>query len=164
MSITLHTSVGDIKIELAVAETPQTAENFLALAASEYYDNTLLHRSIPGFLLQGGDPTGTGTGGECVWGGVFADEIVTTLSHATRGVVAMANAGPDSNGSQFYITYAPQPQLDGSNTVFGKVIDGFDVLDAIERVPVDPKTDKPLIDISILSTTIHANPIADAAL
>ncbi|KNC53505.1 peptidyl-prolyl cis-trans isomerase [Thecamonas trahens ATCC 50062] len=158
-SVTLHTSLGDIKLELLM-ETPLATENFLALAASGYYDGTCFHRNIPGFIVQGGDPEGSGSGGKSVWGKPFPDEIVPGIGHSARGTISCANAGPDTNGSQFFIAYAPQPQLDGTNTVFGRVIDGFDVLDVMERVPSNDD-DRPLRDIVIDSVTIHANPIAE---
>ncbi|KAK2460286.1 hypothetical protein APHAL10511_007675 [Amanita phalloides] len=164
MSVTLHTTQGDIKIEVFCEAVPKTAENFLALCASKYYDNCLFHRNIKGFMIQTGDPTGTGKGGESIWGDTFADEIRTTLKFNTRGVVAMANSGPDSNKSQFFITYAKQAHLDGKYTIFGKVIDGGDsTLDAMERAPVNNKN-RPLSEITLTRITIHANPIADAAL
>lgn len=101
---------------------PKASFNFLALAASGYYDNTLFHRNIKGFMVQGGDPTGTGKGGESIWGGTFIDEFYSDLKHDARGIVSMANNGPDSNGSQFFITYAAQPHLNNQYTIVGKVI------------------------------------------
>ncbi|ORY35007.1 cyclophilin-like domain-containing protein [Naematelia encephala] len=161
MSVTLHTSLGEIKIEIFCEAVPRTAENFLALAASGYYDNTIFHRNIKGFMIQGGDPNGTGKGGQSIWGRPFPDEIRQTLRFNTRGVVAMANGGPDTNKSQFFITYAKQPSLDGKYSIFGKVIDGVDsTLDMMERVPVNEKN-RPLNEIKLNSITIHANPIAD---
>ncbi|KAJ1970042.1 Peptidyl-prolyl cis-trans isomerase cyp10 [Dispira parvispora] len=163
MSVTLHTSLGDLKIEVFCEEVPRTAENFLALCASGYYDNCLFHRNIAGFIVQTGDPTGTGKGGTSIWNRKFEDEIRSTLKHDARGVVSMANAGPDTNGSQFFITYAAQPHLDTKNTVFGKVIDGVDTtLDALEKVPVDTKH-RPVQPIKLRGVTVHANPIADRA-
>ncbi|CAA7269581.1 unnamed protein product [Cyclocybe aegerita] len=141
-------------------------QNFLALCASGYYDGCIFHRNIRGFIVQTGDPTGSGKGGQSIWGSPFSDEIRSTLKFNARGVVAMANSGndSDSNKSQFFITYAKQPHLDGKHTIFGKVIDGADsTLDAIERVPVNNKN-RPLNEIKLTSVTIHANPIADAVL
>ena len=100
---------------------PKAAFNFLALAASGYYENTLFHRNIKGFMIQGGDPTGTGKGGESIWGGTFIDEFHNDLKHDRKGIVSMANNGPDSNGSQFFITYAAQSHLNNQYTIFGKV-------------------------------------------
>ncbi|EJT46113.1 hypothetical protein A1Q2_01459 [Trichosporon asahii var. asahii CBS 8904] len=113
-------------------------------------------------MVQTGDPTGTGKGGQSIWGQPFPDEVRSTLKFNARGIVAMANAGPDTNKSQFFITYAKQSSLDGKYTIFGKVIDGADsTLDAIEKVPVNAKN-RPLEEIRLESVTIHANPIAEA--
>ncbi|XP_006817606.1 peptidyl-prolyl cis-trans isomerase-like 3 [Saccoglossus kowalevskii] len=163
MSVTLHTDVGDIKIELFCDLVPRACENFLALAASHYYDNCIFHRNIAGFMVQTGDPMGTGKGGQSIWGKKFEDEIVDSLKHNVRGVVSMANSGPDTNASQFFITYAKQPHLDMKYTIFGKVIDGFETLDDLEKLPVSEKNYKPLNDVRIRTLTIHANPIADQA-
>ncbi|KAK3837882.1 MAG: peptidyl-prolyl cis-trans isomerase-like 3 [Linnemannia elongata] len=161
MSVTLHTDLGDLKLEIFCESVPKTAENFLALCASGYYDNNLFHRNIKGFMVQTGDPTGTGKGGNSIWGTKFADELRGGLKHTGRGIVSMANSGPDTNGSQFFIIYDKQPHLDTKYTIFAKVIDGVDTtLDAIEKIPVDAKN-RPTQPIRILSTTIHANPIAE---
>ncbi|KAI1310794.1 Peptidyl-prolyl cis-trans isomerase cyp10 [Mortierella claussenii] len=190
MSVTLHTDLGDLKLEVFCESVPKTAEarqqhmnrpemetckvyhidyltynngvlNFLALCASGYYDNNLFHRNIKGFMVQTGDPTGTGKGGNSIWGKKFPDELRGGLKHTGRGIVSMANSGPDTNGSQFFITYDKQPHLDTKYTIFAKVIDGVDTtLDAIEKIPVDAKN-RPTQPIRILSTTIHANPIAE---
>merc|ERR1719291_1575151 len=109
MSITLHTSIGDIKMEIFCDTAPRTSFNFLALAASGYYDETIFHRNIRGFIIQGGDPQGTGKGGNSIWGGTFADEFDPQNIHDKRGMVSMANKGPNSNRSQFFITYERQP-------------------------------------------------------
>ncbi|KAJ7721153.1 cyclophilin-like protein [Mycena metata] len=151
MSVTLHTSLGELKV-LSITTVPKTAENFLALCASNYYDGCIFHRNIKGFMVQTGDPSGSGKGGQSIWGKPFPDEIRSTLKFNSRGMVAMANNGPDTNKSQFFITYAKQPHLDGKYTIFGKVIDGADsTLDAMER-------------FKLTHITIHANPIADAEL
>jgi len=160
MSITLHTNLGDIKIEVYCDTVPRTSFNFLALCASGYYDNTQFHRNVRGFMIQGGDPTGTGKGGDSIWGGKFADEIHPSNTHTQRGIVSMANSGPGTNASQFFITYAKHPHLDNNYTVFGKVIDGFETLDAMERVPVDAKH-RPTSDVQIEKIHIHANPLAE---
>ena len=159
MSVTLHTDLGDIKFELFCNDTPKTCENFLALAAQDYYNGCNFHRNIKGFMVQTGDPTNTGKGGDSIFGGKFADEIKDGLKHKIRGTLSMANSGPNTNASQFFITYGPQPALDLKYTVFGKVIDGFDTLDSLEKVPVSPKY-RPLKDIKINYITIHANPLA----
>ncbi|CEO96804.1 Peptidyl-prolyl cis-trans isomerase [Plasmodiophora brassicae] len=160
MSVTVHTSAGDLKIEIACDLVPGAAKNFLALCASGAYDNTLFHRVIPGFMVQGGDPTGTGKGGRAWNGDFLKDEFHASLRHDRRGVVAFANRGPNTNASQFYITFAAAPHLDNTSTIFGSLIDGFSTLDAIEKVPIGDKH-RPVTDIVISSVTIHANPIAD---
>lgn len=160
MAVTLHTDYGDIKLELFCEQCPKSCENFLALCASDYYNGCVFHRNIKGFMLQTGDPTGTGKGGNSIWGDKFEDELSDTLKHNVRGVVSMANNGPDSNGSQFFITYAKQPHLDLKYTIFGKVIDGFETLDEIEKQPGNEKNYRPLNDMHLLNVTIHANPLA----
>eukprot|EP00123_Amoebidium_parasiticum_P012645 comp21494_c0_seq1/m.29797 comp21494_c0_seq1/g.29797 ORF comp21494_c0_seq1/g.29797 comp21494_c0_seq1/m.29797 type:complete len:164 (-) comp21494_c0_seq1:415-906(-) len=162
MAVTLKTSAGDIKLELFCDLVPRTCENFLALCASGYYDDCKIHRNIKGFIVQMGDPTGTGKGGECIWGGTFESEFHPTLKHNARGLVSMANSRPDANGSQFFITYAKQISLDGTYPIFGRVIHGQEVLDYLEKVPVDEKY-RPLQDIRIKSIKIHANPIAEGS-
>ncbi|KAJ7592963.1 cyclophilin-like domain-containing protein [Mycena floridula] len=163
-SVTLYTTHGELKLEIFCEAVPKAAENFLALCASNYYDGCLFHRNIKSFMIQTGDPTGSGKGGQSIWGAPFADEIRSTLKFNARGVVAMANSGPDSNKSQFFITYAKQAHLDGKYTIIGKVIDGADsTLDVMEQVPVNNKN-RPLTEIKLLEVTIHANPIADAQL
>jgi len=160
MSVTLHTSLGDIKIEINCEAVPVTAYNFLALCASGYYNGCLFHRNMKGFMVQTGDPTGTGKGGESIYGGLFADEIRSELSHDARGVVSMANRGADTNGSQFFITYDKLPYLDKKYTIFGRVINGFDVLDNVEAAQVNDKN-KPVDNIRLERITIHANPLAE---
>jgi peptidyl-prolyl cis-trans isomerase-like 3 len=162
MSVTLHTNLGDIKVELFCEQTPRTCENFLALCASSYYDGTAFHRNIKGFMIQGGDPTGTGKGGKSIYAtpnGKFPDEIVEALRHSKRGMISMANSGPNTNGSQFFIIYKAHNHLNSKYTVFAHVIDGLDVLDKMERVPVDAK-DTPKQPITLERVTIHANPLA----
>nr|XP_048284687.1 peptidyl-prolyl cis-trans isomerase-like 3 isoform X2 [Myodes glareolus] len=134
--------------------------NFLALCASDYYNGCVFHRNIKGFMVQTGDPTGTGRGGSSIWGRKFEDEYSEYLKHNVRGVVSMANNGPNTNGSQFFITYGKQPHLDMKYTVFGKVIDGLETLDELEKLPVNEKTYRPLNDVHIKDITIHANPFA----
>ncbi|KAL7274601.1 Peptidyl-prolyl cis-trans isomerase cyp10 [Rhizina undulata] len=162
MSVTLHTSHGPLKLELFAEATPKTAENFLALCASGYYDNTPIHRSIPSFIVQMGDgELRNGKGGQSIWGGKFEDEIRPALRHNSRGVVSMANSGRDTNGSQFFVTYKGHAHLDGRNTVFGKVIDGADTtLVKLEEMEVDKKG-RPKTPAVIERVTIHANPLAD---
>ena len=125
---TIETEKGKLVLELYAGDVPLTVNNFVFLAREGFYDNTTFHRVIAGFMAQGGDPTGTGAGGP---GYSFADEI-TKHTHVT-GALSMANAGPNTNGSQFFITYAPQSHLDGRHSVFGQLIDGVDVLEAVEQ-------------------------------
>ncbi|GFW90906.1 peptidyl-prolyl cis-trans isomerase-like 3 [Trichonephila clavipes] len=160
MSATLHTDVGDMKIELFCELIPKACENFLALCASNNYNGCLFHRNIKGFIVQTGDPTGTGKGGTSIWGRRFEDELQDELKHNTRGIISMANNGPNTNGSQFFITYAKQPHLDMKYTIFGKVIDGLETLDELEKLPVNSKTFRPLTETRLNSVTIHANPFA----
>ena len=131
------TAKGDIVAELYADRAPMTVENFVNLSRAGFYDGTTFHRVISGFMAQGGDPTGTGRGGP---GYAFADEFHPTLRHSEAGILSMANAGPNTNGSQFFITYGPTPHLDNRHSVFGKVIEGMDVLrDLRER---DPQMDR----------------------
>ena len=160
MSVTIVTNHGTMKVEVFCDTVPKASENFLALAASGYYDGTLFHRSIRGFMLQGGDPTGTGKGGESIFGGYFDDEYNEELKHDKRGILSMANNGPNTNGSQFFITYRAQPHLNNVYTIFGQVIDGFATLDSIEKIAVGKKN-RPLSDVTIEKIIIHANPLAN---
>jgi cyclophilin family peptidyl-prolyl cis-trans isomerase len=130
---TISTDNGDIVVELFADKAPRTVNNFVVLARDGYYDGVTFHRVIKGFMAQGGDPTGTGAGGP---GYKFADEFHPALRHDQPGILSMANAGPGTNGSQFFITYVATPHLDDRHTVFGRVIEGMDVVDAIpERDP-----------------------------
>eukprot|EP01029_Cantina_marsupialis_P007211 TRINITY_DN179747_c0_g1_i1.p1 TRINITY_DN179747_c0_g1~~TRINITY_DN179747_c0_g1_i1.p1 ORF type:complete len:165 (+),score=37.06 TRINITY_DN179747_c0_g1_i1:98-592(+) len=161
MSVTLHTSLGNIKLELEPKLCPKTVKNFLALCATGYYNKTLFHRSIPGFMVQGGDPSGTGKGGESIWGKKFEDEIDPSLRH-DKGVISMANSGPHTNMSQFFFTYAANRKyLDNRYTVFGRIIDGMETLEKMEKIPTNAK-DRPTTDIVLEMVTIHSNPLADA--
>ncbi|RKF63760.1 UPF0674 endoplasmic reticulum membrane protein [Erysiphe neolycopersici] len=141
MSVTLHTNYGDIKIEIFCESVPKTAENFLALCASSYYDNSQFHRLIPNFMVQTGAPPSMPKGGVSIWGELFEDEIRPTLRHNARGIVSMANKGPATNGSQFFICFQKAQHLDGKNTVFGHVLgdESFDTLAKIEEIEVDKK-------------------------
>ena len=131
---TIATDNGDIVIELFADKAQVTVNNFVFLARDGYYDGVTFHRVIKGFMAQGGDPTGSGSGGP---GYRFADEFHPSLKHDEPGILSMANAGPGTNGSQFFITYTATPHLDGRHTVFGRVIEGMDVVDAIpERDPM----------------------------
>ena len=151
----IKTNMGTIEIELYADQTPKTVENFVGLANENYYNGVIFHRVIANFMIQGGDPTGTGRGGQSIWGKPFADEIVPSLNFNEPGVLAMANAGPNTNGSQFFITVAPTSWLDGKHTIFGKVINGMDVVYEISKVPTSKPGDKPLKDVVMESVTIE---------
>jgi cyclophilin family peptidyl-prolyl cis-trans isomerase len=142
-SATLSTDKGDIVLELFAEKTPVTVNNFVFLAREGFYDGTIFHRVIPDFMAQGGDPTGTGRGGP---GYRFADEFQASLKHDKPGVLSMANAGPGTNGSQFFITHVPTPHLNNKHSVFGQVVAGMDVLLSIpERDPM--KVNSPAIKL-----------------
>ncbi|KAJ2031175.1 Peptidyl-prolyl cis-trans isomerase-like 1 [Coemansia sp. S610] len=149
-SVILHTSMGNIAIELYRNETPKTCHNFYTLAKQGYYNNVIFHRIIPGFMIQGGDPTGTGRGGKSVYGDKFEDETTKKLKHTGAGILSMANSGPNTNGSQFFITLAPTPHLDGKHTVFGRVLKGMDVVERMGKVRTDA-SDRPAEPVKILS-------------
>ena len=139
----LHTDKGDITLTLFADKTPRTVNNFVFLSREGFYDGTLFHRVIADFMVQGGDPTGTGRGGP---GYKFKDEFVPSLRHDKPGILSMANAGPNTNGSQFFITHVPTPWLDGKHSVFGQVTAGLDVLFLIP--PRDPsRVDAPAVHI-----------------
>jgi peptidyl-prolyl cis-trans isomerase B (cyclophilin B) len=141
---TMHTNHGPIEIELHDGDAPKTVENFRKLAADGFYDGVIFHRVIRDFMIQGGDPTGTGTGGP---GYTFEDEF--NDHKIVRGALAMANAGPNTNGSQFFIVTTQEASwLDGKHTVFGKVVSGMETVDAIESQPTDAR-DKPVDDAKI---------------
>ena len=129
-SVSITTNRGIIGLELYPQHAPQTVNNFVYLASQGFYDGVLFHRVIPNFMIQGGDPTGSGRGGP---GYRFADEVNGNPLRHERCVISMANAGPNTNGSQFFITHLPTPHLDGKHTVFGKVVIGDDIVDTIEQ-------------------------------
>jgi len=157
-----NTSMGPVVAELYFEETPMTVASFVSLAEGtskmadstykdkKYYDGLIFHRVIDGFVIQGGDPTGTGSGGP---GYKYPDEFVDSLSHDTKGILSMANAGPGTNGSQFFITLGPVAQLDGRHTVFGKVVKGQDVVDSIGKTETGPR-DRPVKDIVMKEVNI----------
>lgn len=178
----MHTNMGDIEIKLFPEQAPKTVENFTTHAKNDYYNGIIFHRVIKDFMIQGGDPTGTGMGGESIWGRSFEDEFTPEL-HNLRGALCMANAGPNTNGSQFFIVQAKDvpdylveqmkempdafsddvidaytklggtPWLDFRHTVFGQVVNGMDVVDAIANVQVGA-ADKPVNDVVILGIDI----------
>ncbi|XP_022222723.2 peptidylprolyl isomerase domain and WD repeat-containing protein 1 isoform X2 [Drosophila obscura] len=150
-NVVLHTTKGDVHIKLFFKEVPKTIENFCVHAKNGYYNGHIFHRVIKGFMVQTGDPTGTGTGGKSIWGHDFKDEFVPSLKHDRPYTVSMANAGPNTNGSQFFITVLPTPWLDNKHTVFGRVYRGMEVVLNICNTKANPKTDKPYDDIKIIS-------------
>jgi peptidyl-prolyl cis-trans isomerase B (cyclophilin B) len=153
MKATLHTNHGPIDIELHAADAPKTVDNFVKLARDGFYDGVTFHRVIPDFMIQGGDPTGTGSGGP---GYSFEDEF--NDHKVERGALAMANAGPNTNGSQFFIvTTDAAPWLDGKHTVFGRVTNGMDVADKISELPRDAR-DKPHDDVLIERVELSGDP------
>ncbi|KAG2554012.1 peptidyl-prolyl cis-trans isomerase CYP65-like [Panicum virgatum] len=158
--VQLHTTHGDLNLELHCDITPRTCENFLTQCENSYYNGLIFHRSIKNFMIQGGDPTGTGSGGESIWGKPFKDELNSKLLHSGRGVVSMANSGPHTNGSQFFILYKSAPHLNFKHTVFGMVVGGLTTLSAMEKVPVDDD-DRPLEEIKILRVSVFVNPYTE---
>lgn len=154
---------GSLNLELYCEKAPKTCYNFLMLARQGKYDNVVFHRLIPGFMVQTGDPTGTGSGGESYWGKPFRDEFGEpgAAKHDERGCVAMANRGPDTNGSQWFITFKACPHLDKKHTVFGKLVGGEDVLDAIEALPRKEGTERPAKSIKITEVVIYQDPFED---
>jgi len=147
-----ETSLGNFTIELFEKETPNTVENFVKLAEKGFYNGVVFHRVIEGFMIQGGDPTGTGRGGP---GYQFADEFHPKLKHTSEGILSMANAGPNTNGSQFFITLAPTPHLDGRHTVFGKVTEGIDVVRKIGKTKISKPGDRPVVDVVMNKVTVE---------
>ncbi|XP_078447411.1 cyclophilin71 [Wolffia australiana] len=152
-NVILHTSLGDVHLRLYPDECPKTVENFTTHCRNGYYDNLIFHRVIRGFMVQTGDPLGDGTGGQSIWGREFEDEFHKSLRHDRPFTLSMANAGPNSNGSQFFITTVATPWLDNKHTVFGRVVKGMDVVQAIEKTKTD-KNDKPFQDVKILNVTV----------
>ncbi|GAA5881575.1 hypothetical protein JCM3774_005355 [Rhodotorula dairenensis] len=158
------TNYGALNFELFANVAPKACHNFLSLARDGYYANIKFHRLIPGFMLQGGDPTGTGRGGESRWGKPFEDEFQArnAYKHDQRGVLSMANSGPNTNGSQFFVTFRERcDHLNGKHTVFGRLVGGQDVLDKIERVPIDPATDRPLKPVTLIDVEVFGDPFED---
>jgi cyclophilin family peptidyl-prolyl cis-trans isomerase len=153
----IQTNMGTIRFELLEGDAPKTTENFITLAEKSYYNGVIFHRVIKGFMLQGGDPTGTGRGGQSAWGGRFDDEINTASEVYQKGyqagTVAMANAGPNTNGSQFFIMHVDYP-LPPNYTIFGRVTEGQEVVNAIANTPTDAG-DRPKTQIVMEKVTIE---------
>jgi peptidylprolyl isomerase len=151
--ITIETTQGSITIKLFTDVAPKTCENFRTHVQNGYYDGVVFHRIIKQFMIQGGDPTGTGRGGESIWGKPFADECKADLTFDRPYLLAMANAGPSTNGSQFFITTAETPWLHMRHTIFGEVVEGTDVIDSLEGVATDG-ADRPRETQKIISAKV----------
>ena len=136
--VVFETNRGNIEVKLYKDIAPKAVENFLGHVKAGYYNGLIFHRVIKDFMVQGGDPTGTGSGGESIWGSSFEDEVKPTVKFDKAGLLAMANAGPNTNGSQFFITTVPTPWLNMRHTIFGEVVSGFDIVQAIENTQVGP--------------------------
>ncbi len=147
--VVLETNQGEIEIKLKPDVAPKACENFVKLAEKGYYNGLIFHRVIKGFMIQGGDPTGTGMGGESVWGRPFGDEVSPAAKFDGPGILAMANSGPDTNGSQFFITTEKTPWLNLRHTIFGEVVSGLEVVQKIENTPVNAE-DRPIAEQKII--------------
>jgi peptidylprolyl isomerase len=151
--VVLETTLGKIEIELKTDVAPKTCENFLGLVNRHYYDGIVFHRVIRDFMIQGGDPTGTGAGGQSIWGKPFEDECRADVRFDEPGLLAMANRGPNTNGSQFFITTAKTTWLNNRHTIFGKVISGMNIVKKIEAVPTNPQ-DRPVEPVKIVKAYV----------
>lgn len=182
--VSITTSLGDLNFEIHCDLIPKASENFITHCTNGFYTNTVFHRLIKSFMVQGGDPTGTGHGGKSIWERKFEDEFHSSLKHDARGVLSMANSGPNTNGSQLcaffpahalspahtltfcptavfsFVTFKPTKHLDGKHSVFGKLVGGMDVLNKIEQITTD-SNDKPVSEIRILHTVVHVNPFSE---
>lgn len=145
----LETNQGPVEIKLMPEVAPKACENFIGLVEKGYYDGLIFHRVIKGFMIQGGDPTGTGAGGESIWGKPFEDEVSPRVKFDKPGILAMANAGPGTNGSQFFITTAAAPWLNMHHTIFGEVISGYEAVQKIENTQTN-SSDKPVAEQKII--------------
>jgi len=154
--VVLETNQGIIEVELIPDVAPKACENFIKLAEKGYYNGIIFHRVIKGFMIQGGDPTGTGRGGESFWGKSFEDEVSSDVTFNKAGTLAMANAGPNTNGSQFFITTASTPWLNKRHTIFGKVVKGYDVVQKIENAYTDAN-DRPTSPQKIIKAYLKTN-------
>ena len=152
--VVLKTTQGDIELTLKPSYAPKAVQNFITHVKNGYYDGTIFHRVIKGFMIQGGDPTGSGRGGVSIWKKAFKDEFATNVTFDRVGILAMANAGPNTNGSQFFITTAKTPWLNGHHTIFGYVTKGYDVVKKIESVPVASFNNRPLKEQRIIKAYV----------
>jgi len=153
--VVLETTGGVVEVTLKPEIAPKACENFVTHVKNGYYDGIIFHRVIKDFMIQGGDPTGTGRGGESIWGEAFEDECVSDVVFDKKGILAMANAGPRTNGSQFFLTTKPTPWLNGRHTIFGEVTSGYDVVEGIENTEVG-FMDKPVVDQKIIKAYVKA--------
>ncbi|KAG5922955.1 Peptidyl-prolyl cis-trans isomerase-like 2 [Claviceps africana] len=156
----METNLGDLTFELHTDTAPRAVWNFIRLAQKGYYKGVAFHRNIPNFMIQGGDPSGTGKGGSSIWGKYFDDEFDGPLTHDKRGILSMANKGKNTNSSQFFITYAPAPHLDRKHTIFGLLVDGHHVLTKMEATPTDGSS-RPLHKILIRDLVVFVDPFAE---
>lgn len=152
-TVVLETTQGKITVRLMPDKAPKACENFLGLAKKGYYDGIIFHRVIKNFMIQGGDPTGTGRGGASLWGKPFGDEVHADVKFDRPGLLAMANAGPGTNGSQFFITTVPTPWLNMKHTIFGEIIEGMDVVSKLEMTQTG-YGDKPVVDQKIIKIIV----------
>ncbi|HNX81000.1 MAG TPA: peptidylprolyl isomerase [Candidatus Omnitrophota bacterium] len=152
-TVVLETTQGSIEVKLFSDIAPKACENFTGLVEKGYYNGIIFHRVIKDFMIQGGDPTGTGRGGQSLWGTPFEDECKPGITFSKKGILAMANAGPSTNGSQFFITTAPTPWLNMKHTIFGEVVSGYDVVAKIEGVATGPG-DRPVQDVKIIKAYV----------
>ncbi len=152
-TVILQTNEGDIEVKLWPQVAPKACENFVGLVNKGYYNGIIFHRVIKNFMIQGGDPTGTGRGGESIWGKSFQDEVKPDVTFDRKGLLAMANAGPSTNGSQFFITTVATPWLNMKHTIFGEVVSGYDVVEKIENTAVGAG-DKPIQEQKIINAYV----------
>lgn len=148
--VVLETNLGAIELQLFPEIAPKACENFVGLVEKKYYDGVIFHRVIKDFMIQGGDPEGTGMGGQSIWGKQFADEVKKEVEFNKKGLLAMANAGPGTNGSQFFITTKETPWLHMRHTIFGEVVNDYTTVEKIEKSKTNPKNDRPLDEIKII--------------
>ena len=153
--VVFETNLGNIEITLMPEAAPKTCENFVGLVNKQYYDGLIFHRIIKDFMIQGGDPTGTGAGGESIWGKSFGDECTPSVKFDKPGLLAMANRGPNTNGSQFFITTAVTPWLNMKHTIFGQVTLGYDIVKKMEAVKTG-MNDKPIEPVKIIKASVKS--------
>jgi len=152
--VVLETTQGNITLELFPKIAPKAVESFITHVKEGYYDGIVFHRIIKGFMIQGGDPTGTGRGGESIWHKPFEDEFSPNVVFNKKGILAMANAGPRTNGSQFFITTVPTPHLNGRHTIFGEVKSGYNNVRKLEMVKVNPRGNRPIDEQKIIKAYV----------